>query len=65
MTRITLTKRVLTRRRNHYGEQGLYCTCGCGHRFTVGEQTESRTISSHRGGKTKWYVPKHWDERSI
>ena len=65
MARITVTKAAYTRRRNHYGERGLCCACGCGHRFTVGEQAESRTISGHRGGKTKWYVPEHWDERSI
>ena len=65
MARITVTKAAYTRRRNHYGEQGLYCACGCDHRFTVGEQSESRKFAHSRGSKTKWYVPKHWDEKSI
>ena len=65
MARITVTKAAYTRRLNSYGEQGLYCACGCGHRFTVGEQAESRKFAHYRGSKTKWYVPEHWEEKSI
>ena len=66
MARITVTKAAYTRRLNSYGEQGFYCACGCGHRFTVGEQAESRIyVRCSRKTKWKWYVPEHWDEKSI